>query len=64
MEKHVYVKENKDTELREINRSRRLNGMPPLIAGPRQCLKCDVVFDSKDVRNNRMCSSCAYEITS
>lgn len=48
----------KKTELDEINRLRRLEGLLPVEPATVVCLRCDNKFESWDKRNNRICDEC------
>lgn len=42
----------------DVNKFREYLNLPPLKPGKTTCLRCDKVFDSWDVRNNRICPDC------
>ena len=48
----------KKSELDEINKLRRSEGLPDIEPGVVKCLRCDNEFESWDKRNNRVCNEC------
>lgn len=49
-----------ETNLDEINEARKACGLPPLKQPkPRDCLKCDKEFISRDA-GNRLCGECSH----
>ena len=48
----------KKSELDEINKLRRSEGLPNIEPGIVKCLRCDNEFESWDKRNNRVCNEC------
>jgi len=41
-----------------IDHFRKKEGLPPIVKGKTECLKCGSVFKSRDVKKNRMCEAC------
>ena len=51
----------KKSDLNEINRLRRTEGLLPVEPATVVCLRCDNKFESWDKRNNRICDACKEE---
>jgi hypothetical protein len=48
-------------EFAYLNEIRKGMDLPPLMPGRAKCLACDRVFDSEDVKSNRICPECRNE---
>ena len=48
----------KKNDLKEINKLRKSEDLPPIEPGTVVCLRCDAKFESWDKRNNRVCDEC------
>ena len=48
----------KKNDLKEINKLRKAEDLPPIEPGTVVCLRCDAKFESWDKRNNRVCDEC------
>lgn len=47
--------------LSEVNKARRLMGLPPVVIRERECLRCEKSFTSHG-RDHRMCSMCRHTV--
>lgn len=51
-------RQSKDKDLEEVNKVRVKLKMPPVVKGFRECLRCEVKFQSADLKNQKCCEQC------